>query len=68
MTLNEVQDDNGNFNSWSERWFWIEQHRIKTNDSLSIATNSFSKNWDPERYRSGLNRSFNFSIGNKYFF
>ncbi len=66
MTLNEVQDDNGNFNSWSERWFWIEQHRIKTNDSLSIATNSFSKNWDPERYRSGLNRSFNFSIGNKY--
>lgn len=68
MTLNEVQDDNGNFNSWSERWFWIEQHRIKTNDSLSIATNSFSKNWDPERYRSGLNRSFNFSIGNKYIF
>ena len=66
MTLNEVQDDNGNFNSWSERWFWLEQHRIKTNDSLSIATNSFSKNWDPERYRSGLNRSFNFSIGNKY--
>ena len=66
MTLNEVQDDNGNFNSWSERWFWIEQHRIKTNDSLSIATNSFSKNWDPERYRSGLNRSLNFSIGNKY--
>ena len=44
---------------------WIEQSRVEANDSLTIATNSFSKIRDP-RFKSGLNQSFNFSVGNKY--
>lgn len=66
MSLEDVQDVNGNFNEWTDRWFWIEQSRINANDSLTIASSSFSKNWDPIRFKSGLNQSFNFSIGNSY--
>lgn len=66
MSLEDVRDVNGNFNEWTDRWFWIEQSRINANDSLTIASNSFSKNWDPIRFKSGLNQSFNFSLGNSY--
>ena len=66
MSLEDVQDVNGNFNEWTDRWFWIEQSRINVNDSLTIASNSFSNNWDPIRFKSGLNQSFNFSLGNSY--
>ena len=66
MSLEDVQDANGNFNGWTDRWFWIEQSRVFANDSLTIASNSFSKDWDPIRFKSGLNQSFNFSVGNKY--
>lgn len=66
MTLDDVRDANGNYYNWSDRGEWLEKARIFANDSLSIATQSFSNNWDLERFRSGLNQSFSFSLGNKY--
>lgn len=50
----------------NERWEWLEKARISANDSLSIATQSFSNNWSPEKFKSGLNQSISFSLGNKY--
>ena len=56
------------FLSSDERWKWLEQARINANDSLTIATQSFSNNWNPEKFKSGLNQSISFSLGNKYTF
>lgn len=66
MTLEDVQDENGNYYGWTDRGEWLEKARVFANDSLSMATQSFSKNWDLERFKSGLNQSFSFSLGNKY--
>ena len=54
------------FLTLNSKWEWLELSRIFLNDSLSMATQSFSKDWDPIRFKSGLNQSLSFSIGNKY--
>ena len=59
MTLNE-------FKKSSDRWTWLEKSRIQLNDSLSLATQSFSNTWDPKTFKSGINQSFSLSLGNKY--
>ena len=61
MTYDEFLNSN-------ERWQWLEESRINANDSLSLATQSFSNTWNPEKFKSGLNQSINFSLGNKYEF
>ena len=66
LTLSDVQDENGSYNNWEDRGRWLEQSRVFANDSLSIATQSFTKNWNIERFKSGLNQSVSFSLGNKY--
>ena len=66
--LNIAEMTYDEFLSSDERWKWLEQARINANDSLTIATQSFSNNWNPEKFKSGLNQSVNFSLGNKYTF
>jgi TonB-dependent receptor len=66
--LNIAEMTYDEFLSSDERWKWLEQARINANDSLTIATQSFSNNWNPEKFKSGLNQSINFSLGNKYTF
>ncbi|MDA8934407.1 TonB-dependent receptor [Flavobacteriales bacterium] len=66
--LNIAEMTYDEFLSSDERWKWLEQARINANDSLTIATQSFSNNWNPEKFKSGLNQSISFSLGNKYTF
>lgn len=66
--LNIAEMTYDEFLSSDERWKWLEQARINANDSLTIATQSFSNNWNPEKFKSGLNQSISFSLGNKYIF
>ena len=66
--LNIAEMTYDEFLSSDERWKWLEQVRINANDSLTIATQSFSNNWNPEKFKSGLNQSISFSLGNKYTF
>ena len=66
--LNIAEMTYDEFLNSDERWKWLEQARINANDSLTIATQSFSNNWNPEKFKSGLNQSISFSLGNKYTF
>ena len=66
--LNIAEMTYDEFLSSDERWKWLEQARINANDSLTIATQYFSNNWNPEKFKSGLNQSISFSLGNKYTF
>ena len=64
--FNYKKETYNEFLTLNSKWEWLELSRIFLNDSLSMATQSFSKDWDPIRFKSGLNQSLGFSIGNKY--